>query len=289
MQMLAYLFLPHPSNNFKAKILQSQGILFLILLLFITYLLRVPHKVADILGYTASSLPVEQIINETNKKRVEAGLSLLSVDENLARAARAKGLHMLEKDYWSHIAPDGTTPWDFFNQVGYRYQYAGENLARDFDSPNSVVNAWMASPTHKENLLSAKYKDIGIAVVEGELNGRPTTLVVQLFGSKPQGIGLVQASGETYTEQEPAVTQQPSASNIQTKTLFSSVGLASPFTVQRTLILGLVGLLIIILVVDGFVILHLGIIRISGRNLAHLGFLVSIGVLVLVIEGGKIL
>jgi len=139
-----------------------------------------------ILGY-AANISTSEVITLSNAKRVEAGLPTLSYSQELSNAAKAKGEHMLANNYWAHIAPDGTEPWKFFTDAGYAYKYAGENLARDFSNPESAVNAWMASPTHKENLLSSKYSEIGIAVVEGDLSGVDTTIIVQLFGTKLSG------------------------------------------------------------------------------------------------------
>src|SRR5690606_22355375 len=56
-------------------------------------------------------------------------------------------------------------------------------LARDFDTSQGVINGWLNSPSHRENMLTAGYKDIGIAVLNGVLDGHETTLVVQLFGT----------------------------------------------------------------------------------------------------------
>ena len=68
---------------------------------------------------------------------------------------------MFSKNYWAHFAPDGSTsPWDFIHQSGYNYIFAGENLAKGFTDANSVVAAWMNSPSHRENILSNKYKDV---------------------------------------------------------------------------------------------------------------------------------
>jgi uncharacterized protein YkwD len=69
------------------------------------------------------------------EKRSQAGVSPLAYNPYLAQAAQAKARHMLEYDYWAHIAPDGTDPWKFFTDAGYKYRYAGENLARDFSNP----------------------------------------------------------------------------------------------------------------------------------------------------------
>ena len=57
-------------------------------------------------------------------------------------------------------------------------------MARDFAESKAVVEAWMNSSTHRENLVNPKYKEVGFAVVNGEYGGYETTLVVQMFGTK---------------------------------------------------------------------------------------------------------
>ena len=156
---LIHLFLPHQSNNHKPKILHNTSLLFIALFLiliqvFIKYL---PQTGVKILGF-ASQIDINEVVKLTNEKRAQQGLSPLEINQSLASAAKSKGDDMLAKDYWAHIAPDGTEPWKFFRDVGYTYRYAGENLARDFSNANSAVDAWMASPTHRENMLSPRYK-----------------------------------------------------------------------------------------------------------------------------------
>ncbi len=179
------MFVPHTNNNHRARLLQLPGILVLIAFVFLYQNAINLTGTLDlgVLGY-ASQIPPAEVIRLSNDKRLQAGLPALSENPLLVAAARAKGLDMLEKDYWAHVSPDGTEPWYFFETAGYEYRYAGENLARDFSNPTAAVDAWMASPTHRDNLLSDKYSEIGVAVVEGELAGVETTLVVQLFGTK---------------------------------------------------------------------------------------------------------
>jgi uncharacterized protein YkwD len=109
-------------------------------------------------------------------------LPALSLNQNYQMPLQ-KGRDMIDKDYWAHVAPDGTQPWKFFSQFGYKYRFAGENLARDFSNANDAVNAWMNSPTHKDNILNPKYKEIGIGITEGDLAGSDTTIIVQFFGA----------------------------------------------------------------------------------------------------------
>ena len=90
---------------------------------------------------------------------------------------------MFAKNYWAHVSPDGTTPWVFIKSAGYSYVYAGENLARGYNTSQDVVTAWMASPEHKQNMLSSNYQNVGFAIVTGNLTGEDTVLVVEMFGS----------------------------------------------------------------------------------------------------------
>src|SRR5258708_28336998 len=94
---------------------------------------------------------------------------------------------MFANQFWAHVAPDGTSPWQFFKNAGYQYYSAGENLARDFSNTSDMMAAWMASPTHRANIVNGRFREIGVAVVDGRLLGSDTTLVVQLFGTPLSG------------------------------------------------------------------------------------------------------
>src|SRR3990167_5411836 len=166
---IAHLVWPRESNNQKAKLLHSSSLTFLVLVLvlFQGFITLFPKFGPDILGYAANISP-DEVIRLTNEKRAQNGLPPLVQNSTLSAAAQAKGADMINKDYWAHVSPNGTQPWKFFMDFGYRYRYAGENLARDFSNASSAVDAWMASPSHRGNMLSAKYKEIGIGVVEGD-------------------------------------------------------------------------------------------------------------------------
>src|SRR5204863_2082531 len=126
--------------------------------------------------------------------RRQNGAGDLTISNELSRAASDKASDMFAKNYWAHNAPDGTTPWVFIKSSGYEYIYAGENLARGFTTSQSVVDAWMASPEHKENMLSKNYKNVGFAVATGNLNGEDTVLVVEMLGSTNYAPPAVAAS-----------------------------------------------------------------------------------------------
>ncbi len=289
---LAHLFFPRESNNQKAKILHSSSLaLFVIFLVFYQVVLSSVSRFGpQVLGYAANISP-EEIIRLTNEKRVANGLLPLEANSNLSSGAQAKGTDMLAKEYWAHISPDGNQPWKFFADVGYKYRYAGENLARDFSDPKSVVEAWMSSSSHKENLLSPKYKDIGVAVVEGNLAGVDTTIVVQFFGSKyvdtipAVPIAKSESVKPPSGESQLGVASTLAAPNPQPQKIAS----ISPFKSTQSISLALVIFLLLVMAIDVIVVSRKRIVRIGGRALAHISFMGMILTILLIARGGIIL
>lgn len=183
--MLKDFFIPTKKNKKKPYLLSKPAIL-----LYTLFLLLI-NQFGAILGIEqayASTINPGNIISLTNQERRVAGLGELKNNSQLASAALAKANDMFAKQYWDHFGPNGETPWQFIKGAGYSYIYAGENLGKGFRTAEGLVEAWMASPTHRENILSPNYRDIGIAVVEGELLGKQTILVVQMFGNLTKSI-----------------------------------------------------------------------------------------------------
>src|SRR3954463_14801984 len=124
---LAHLFVPRHSNNQKALLIQSPFIALAIFGLIACQLaVNLFGIKGKVLGYAAQISPSE-VIRLTNEKRAQNGLPAVVENSVLSRAAQAKGVDMVTKGYWAHVAPDGTQPWAFFANVGYKYRYAGEN------------------------------------------------------------------------------------------------------------------------------------------------------------------
>ena len=189
-------FLPHVEKKERAKFLSFKlfGIYILLIISLMGIFRVLPSIIPGVLGY-ASNINISDLLNDTNNTREKNKLGTLVLNEELSNAAYKKALDMFENDYWAHVSPSGTEPWDFILAQGYDYTYAGENLAKNFSSSSDVVKAWIESPSHRENLLNKNYKEVGFAVVNGTLNGYETTLVVQMFG-QPRDLSLV-ASKET--------------------------------------------------------------------------------------------
>lgn len=131
----------------------------------------------------AASLTSDNVLNEVNQVRIQNGVPALKKNNQLALAAERKGQNMITYAYWAHTNPTtGATPWSFILGTGYRKRYLGENLARNYNDTTPLLSAWMNSPTHKANLIASKYKETGIAVVTGTVNGQEWTVVIEEFG-----------------------------------------------------------------------------------------------------------
>jgi hypothetical protein len=289
-------FIPHSGNNHRAKALHHDALFsYIFLFLLINLSIRFIHcEAPGVLGY-ATDIRVDQLLADTNAKRVQDGLPTLTLNGLLSQAAQAKAADMFADNYWAHNSPSGKTPWDFIVKSGYKYTLAGENLAKNFQTSSGVVDAWMASPSHRDNIMKNGYIDVGFAVVNGVLNGEETTLVVQMFGA-PQSRSVavapkVQAQAPLEAPillSEPAVTIAPIAPSAAP--LLQQVGSndtqsyisAQTFpwfnipSVSRGLVYLFIGMLLSVLAIDAIVISRGHIVRLVGHNVAHIVFLISI-------------
>ena len=131
-------------------------------------------------------LSASDLLNDTNAARALDGEAALQINSLLMQAAENKALDMSSQGYWAHFRPsDHKAPWDFITATGYTYRVAGENLAKGFRTSRGITDAWMKSPTHRANLLSAKYTDVGFASLYAQQpDGSRVLLTVQMFGSR---------------------------------------------------------------------------------------------------------
>lgn len=192
--------IPHKANQHRPYLVRRHGVVALValvLLLQVVYSYATTGKVA-VLGKT-SNVNVGELLKDVNQERKTHGLNELHLDEKLNKAAFLKAQDMFEKGYWAHESPDGEQPWQWFSKAGYSYDIAGENLAKNFTTSQGAVSAWMRSPDHRENVLGEKYDDIGLAVVNGEINNEDTTLIVSLYGSKADSAGVAGVNNEERT------------------------------------------------------------------------------------------
>jgi hypothetical protein len=311
-QKIRHFFTPHHSNNFRAKLLHNSGI-FALALIIVTgnvFIRLLDNPSLHILGFT-SSISIDEVVRATNEQRASAGLKPLVYNEKLADAARRKAANMFSENYWAHNAPSGKSPWTWFKEAGYSYVFAGENLAKDFGDTSRMMSAWMASQTHKDNIVNPKYSEIGLAVVPGTLEGKETVLVVQLFGAPsngavPQVAAVKPVASPTPTTAPVAEVEEievkgqeiaqmvPSTVEVLQITPTSSPVAVVParfnsFSVARALNLTTTALFILALILDLFLAESARLSRRVGNNWAHILFINFILLATTIVNAGKIM
>lgn len=147
-------------------------------------------------GFDWAAILPALVATLTNDARSEGNLGALKTNELLTKAAQAKAEDMAKKSYFAHISPDGTTPWYWMIREGYLFRYAGENLAVNFEESNDVVDAWLASPSHRLNIMKPQYEEIGIGMATGTYMGETAVFVVQMFGTPAKPASYETLAGE---------------------------------------------------------------------------------------------
>ncbi|HOR02278.1 MAG TPA: CAP domain-containing protein [Candidatus Woesebacteria bacterium] len=293
---LSHYFIPQEKNNYRADILKNGFLILLvgIYLLNQSFIKYLTISRPGILGYS-SEITAQKVFDQTNNERIKAGLPPLKYNSVLSESAAKKAKDMFADNYWAHTAPDGMTPWDFLKSVGYKYSVAGENLARDFYDTESLLKAWMNSPTHKANIIHPKYQEIGIGVVNGTLGGIKTTLVVQHFGTP---IVPVVSKDTPSTNDEPSSLQpeevittadnQPVVSPDTSVLSQNQEKPINPLKISKILGVLIFGLIIVTLFIDGYITLKKGINRMTGSTVSQIGFLLVILLFILYQQQGVI-
>lgn len=180
-------FIPHEHNDYKPHILRREATLLMlgiIVLAEIVFLVQIFVLFPNVKFFSYVLECV--LIKETNGNRLADNLSALEVNPLLTGAAQTKAEDMASKGYFAHISPEGVTPWYWIDRVGYKYSYAGENLAINFLDSKDAVDAWMNSADHRANILNNHFTEIGIGIAKGIYQNRETIFIVQMFG-RPVG------------------------------------------------------------------------------------------------------
>ena len=279
---LHHLFVPKHGNNFRAKILHHDFLtVYLVFALALTVgITHLQNTSGSILGY-ATDISTAKLLELTNAERAKNNLPELTYNEKLEQAAQAKAKDMFEKNYWSHYGPSGETPWEFILAAGYQYEYAGENLAKNFLFSDGVVQAWMDSETHRENLLRKEYTDVGFAVVNGVINDEETTLVVQEFGKPLYPASPVESNAK---QEQPEPVSNPVTQELPKSLVLADSSNAPFYASYLNLNLVFFSVLILALILDFYFASKLNLIHIKGKNLIHILFIgfVMIGTFILI-------
>lgn len=117
-------------------------------------------------AYTVSKYE-QEVIHLVNEERKKHHLNPLKVDLKLSQLSRQKSEDMRDKNYFDHTSPTYGKPCDHMKKEGVEYRYCGENIAAGYKTPEEVMEAWMNSKGHRENILSPDYTHIGVGYAEG--------------------------------------------------------------------------------------------------------------------------
>ena len=112
----------------------------------------------------AGNSEIDKVIALCNQARAKEGLPALAKSDALCAASQARSAELVR--VFSHDRPDGRSCFTIFNEMGIGYNAAAENIAAGQRSPEDVVNAWLNSPGHRRNIMSAAYTKIGVGLVQ---------------------------------------------------------------------------------------------------------------------------
>lgn len=271
-EFLSHLFIPKESNNHRAKVLHHTNLFLTIVFLFLaSFLIQgIRGSFPSVLGIKAD-VSSEELLLLTNKERQNAGVGPLILNDKLSIAAIKKAEDMFEYDYWAHNSPTGKTPWAFIKSSGYKYVYAGENLARGFTTAEDAVKAWMASPDHRSNMLSANYEDVGFAVKLGKINGKETVLIVEEFGNLRMPIAKSKVK-EVATAEDAVAGKNVQA--VRKQPLIDASSLSS------NIYYVLIFVFILTLFLDMIIVEKKKVMRFVGHNIDHILYLLLVLILI---------
>ncbi len=188
---LKNLFIPHHGNGFHPHLFHRKRLigyglsLAFIKVFLVSLVLFVPMDV-----YSSPVFLQEEkmrIIELINEKRDELGVPKVDIHDKLNRSSYAKAKDMSAESYFSHKGPNGESLKGYLDYVGYDFILAGENLAVGFYNAQDIVDAWVDSPSHYENLIEEGYQDTGLAVHSGVYKNKQTFFVVSHYGQPVDG------------------------------------------------------------------------------------------------------
>ncbi|MFA9560107.1 CAP domain-containing protein [Evansella sp. AB-rgal1] len=108
-----------------------------------------------------------QVVQLVNRERAQRGLQPLQHRADLKNVAHKKAEDMIKSNYFSHTSPNYGSPFDMIRTFGISYQAAAENIAKGQTTPEQVMNSWMNSPGHRQNILNGNFDTIGVGFYQG--------------------------------------------------------------------------------------------------------------------------
>ena len=200
-------FIAHRGNGHHPHVLKHHVLLGYGVILVLLKVIAVIGPIAlPSSSLYSSSITPKNIIDLTNQTRENLDLPKLNENDRLTAAAAAKAEDMLINQYFAHTSPSGVTPWDWIRNAGYVYSFSGENLAVHFYEAEDVEAGWLASASHRANIVNKNYTEIGVGASRGVFEGVETIFVVQMFGSPATSVPAVVSQQSASRETSRAVT-----------------------------------------------------------------------------------
>ena len=131
---------------------------------------RPAETAADVPPSPAPSVQ-NNVLALVNERRRRAGCGPLSLDRRLIDAANEHAVDMARHGYFAHASRNGDDPGDRVRDAGFRWRRFGENIARGAGSPGQVVQDWMGSPEHRQNILDCRLREMGIGLAVSRRRG----------------------------------------------------------------------------------------------------------------------
>ncbi|MDD3173795.1 MAG: CAP domain-containing protein [Herbinix sp.] len=128
------------------------------------------YGTAPSLNLTITQIPsgtanyAREVLRLVNVERSKAGLPAYTTNQTLTTAANKRAQEITSS--FSHTRPNGTSFFTVFRDYKIPFRAAGENIAYGQRTPQAVVSAWMKSPGHRKNILSSRFKKIGIGIAQ---------------------------------------------------------------------------------------------------------------------------
>ena len=221
-------FIPSHRNAYRPHLLRRRALLFLLGVALVAEGALVANLLARQSGSSFLAAVIQsEILALTNAERAQNSVGTLKENTMLSHSAQAKADDMAARGYFAHQGPDGKQPWSWITAAGYNYRYAGENLAVRFVDSRDVVVAWMASPTHRANIVKHNYTEVGVGLAQGMYKGQPATFVVQHFGA-PMAVAAAKPLPSAAPVAAAAAPPAPVVLGAEARTVFENPSAAPP-------------------------------------------------------------
>jgi uncharacterized protein YkwD len=139
--------------------------------------------IGETTGTVSLTAEEQEMLDLVNEERTRESLAPVTWCPALARSATDHSQDMALKNYFEHESLDGREVADRAKSQGYDFQTVGENIAVGQRDVAEVMQGWMKSPGHRENILRPQFTHLGSGVATGDFKGQESIYWTQNFGA----------------------------------------------------------------------------------------------------------